>query len=195
VVIAFNQTAHVSGVYQQQGAVQVTIHPAAAVIAGAHGSWTAEHGRTAERFLRTSPLPRTRFHFCPSAAGLRQRTKRDRLREGTNTVIGVYTGLGYNYATIAGTAGSSGWADGTNAAALFHTPVGIAVNMQTTFTWRTQATQSFEGSRHYNVGCPAPSRLGGSSRRHGRQGTARRGLNILPAWQWTRTATFMWQTR
>ena len=41
---------------------------------------------------------------------------------------GLYTGLGYFFTTIAGTVGSSAFADGTNEAAWFDTPVGTCVD-------------------------------------------------------------------
>jgi hypothetical protein len=132
VVIAFNQTAHVSGIYQQQGAVQVAIHPAAAVIAGAQ--WQLDGGawQNSGAVLANIPAASHTVSFLTISGWVTPAAQSVTVSaEGTNAVIGIYTGLGYSYATIAGTAGSSGWADGTNTTALFHTPVGITVDLQT----------------------------------------------------------------
>jgi hypothetical protein len=44
VVINSNQTSRITGVYQEQGGLQVTISPRGAIVAGANGRWMAEPG-------------------------------------------------------------------------------------------------------------------------------------------------------
>jgi hypothetical protein len=133
VTISLAQTSLVTGVYVQQfGSLEVTLSPSGAIIAG--GQWQLDGGawQNSGTVLTRIPVAAHRVSFsalpgwvAPAAQSVTV------FAEQTNATMGVYTGLGYSFSTIAGTAGSSGWADGTNTTALFYTPVGIAVDLQT----------------------------------------------------------------
>ena len=133
VTISLAQTNLVTGVYVQQfGSLQAMVSPSGAIIAG--GQWQLDGGawQNSGAILTGIPVAAHTVSFStvpgwvtPTAQSVTVFTS------PTNAAIGVYTGLGYDYATIAGTAGSNAYTDGTNATALFYTPVGIAMDSQT----------------------------------------------------------------
>jgi hypothetical protein len=132
VTIALAQTAVVAGMYVQQfGSLQVTLTPSGAIISG--GQWQLDGGGWQNSGAVLTGIPVTAHTVSFSGIGGWVAPSPQSLTisaNQTNAANGVYTGLGYSFSTIAGTAGSSGSADGTNSTARFYTPVGIAVDLQ-----------------------------------------------------------------
>ncbi len=133
VVVASNQTARVTGVYTAQGALQVTLLPPGAAQAGAQwqvdgGAWLASGVTLAE----LSRGPHTvSFSSIPGWVAPASQTV-TLFANQTATATGTYSPLNYRFTTLAGLAGSHGFADGINAAARFRSPAGVVVTTEGT---------------------------------------------------------------
>ena len=131
VTISPNQTTRITALYLGQGSLQVLLLPAGAIAAGAQwqvdgGAWLSNramvYGLT--RGTHTVSYQPVSGWVAPASQSV------SILADQTTVTTGVYSGLGYEFATIAGTAGNPAFADGTNHAARFNTPVGMAADAQ-----------------------------------------------------------------
>jgi hypothetical protein len=126
VTIQSNVTSRVMGAYLQEGSLQVVLSPSGANTSGAAweidgGSWLA--GGTTVSGL--SPGLHT-IGFEPVTGWVAPATQSLTVPAGQTTVTNeYYAALNYAFSTIAGTPGDAGYADSTNAAALFDGPAGV----------------------------------------------------------------------
>ena len=128
VTIASGQTTRLTAIYQGQGSLQVFLTPTGAVLSGAQwqvdgGAWTS-NGTVVTGLSRGAHTVsyKTASGWVAPASQLV-----NVLANQTTVTNGLYTGLGYNFTTIAGTVGTNAFADGLNLSAWFSTPVGICV--------------------------------------------------------------------
>jgi hypothetical protein len=130
VTISSNQTTRLTAIYQGQGLLQVLLVPTGAIVSGAQ--WQVDGDAWMSNGMVVSGLSRgTHTVAYKSASGWVAPANQSVsiLANQTTVTNGLYTGLGYSFTTIAGTVGDSAFADGTNYAALFYTPVGICADL------------------------------------------------------------------
>jgi hypothetical protein len=129
VTITSNQTTRVTAIYSGQGAVQIFLQPTNAISAGA--MWQVDGGNWLSNGTVVANLNRGNhtIGYKPAIGWVTPATQTVSVVSSQTTITnGFYFGLGYNFTTIAGTAGVSGFQDGTNRAALFATPGGMVVD-------------------------------------------------------------------
>ena len=130
VTISSNQTTRLTAIYQGQGSLQVLIVPTGAIVSGAQ--WQVDGGAWISNGMVVSGLSRGTHTvaYKPASGWVAPANQSVSILANQTTVTnGLYTGLGYFFSTIAGTVGDSAFADGTNYAALFYTPVGICADL------------------------------------------------------------------
>lgn len=130
VTINSNQTTRLTAIYQGQGSLQVLIVPTGAIVSGAQ--WQVDGGTWMSNGMVVSGLSRGThtIAYKPASGWVAPANQSVSILANQTTVTnGLYTGLGYFFTTIAGTVGDSAFADGTNYAALFYTPVGICADL------------------------------------------------------------------
>lgn len=128
--ISSNQTTRLTAIYQGQGSLQVMVVPTGAIVSGAR--WQVDGGPWKSSGMAVSGLSRGTHtvSYEPASGWVAPGNQSVNILANQLTVTnGLYTGLGYYFTTIAGTVGSSAFADGTGAAALFDTPVGLCVDV------------------------------------------------------------------
>ena len=128
--ISSNQTTRLMAVYQGQGSLQVMLVPSGAVVSRAQ--WQVDGGPWMSNGMVVSGLSRGTHtvSYQPASGWVAPANQSVSILANQLTVTnGFYTGLGYLFTTIAGTVGSNAFADGTNGTALFDTPVGICVGV------------------------------------------------------------------
>ena len=128
--ITSNQTTRLTAIYQGQGSLQVMLVPTGAIVSGAQ--WQVDGGAWMSNGMIVSGLSRATHtvSYKPASGWVAPANQSVSILANQLTVTnGLYTGLGYSFTTIAGTVGNSAFADGTNGAALFDTPVGICVDV------------------------------------------------------------------
>jgi hypothetical protein len=129
VSVVSNQTVHLTAIYQGIGSLQVMLLPTGAIVSGARwqvdgGSWMV-NGEVVSGLSRGSHT----VAYKPASGWVTPASQSiSILANQTTTTNGLYTGLGYSFTTIAGQVGHAAFADGTNLAALFSTPVGICAD-------------------------------------------------------------------
>ncbi len=130
IAIVSNQTAHITAIYTGQGSLQVQLLPTNAIVAGA--MWQVDGGNWLSNNFIVSGLNRGTHTvgYKPTSGFVTPATQAVTV-VSSQTVLtnGTYQGLSYTYTTIAGVVGVGGYADGTNRAALFSTPVGMVVDL------------------------------------------------------------------
>lgn len=129
VSILSNQTTRLTAVYQGQGSLQVALMPSGAILSGAQ--WQVDGGEWLNSGATVTGLSRSTHTVSYKAASgwvAPASQAVSVLANQTAVTNGVYTGLGYGFSTIAGTAGIPGFAEGVNGAARFDTPVGMAAD-------------------------------------------------------------------
>ncbi len=130
VTINSNQTTRLTAIYQGQGSVQVFLSPTGAVWSGAQ--WQVDGGAWMSNGMVVASLSRgPHIVAYKLASGWIAPASQlvSVLANQTTVTNGLYTGLSYNFTTIAGTVGTNAFADGLNLAAWFSTPVGICVDV------------------------------------------------------------------
>jgi hypothetical protein len=128
--ISSNQTTRLTAIYQGQGSLQVTVTPTGAIVSGAQ--WQVDGGPWLGSGMVVSGLSSgTHTVSYESASGWVAPASQsvNVLANQLTVTNGLYTGLGYSFTTIAGTVGGSGFADGINDSALFYTPFGICMDV------------------------------------------------------------------
>ena len=128
--IASNHTTRLTAIYQGQGSLQVVVAPTGAIVYGAQ--WQVDGGPWMSSGMTVSGLSRGAHtvSYAPASGWIAPASQSVSILANQVTVTnGHYNGLGYSFATIAGTVGNSAFADGTNESALFDTPVGLCADM------------------------------------------------------------------
>ncbi|MGA2248818.1 MAG: hypothetical protein ABSH48_28010, partial [Verrucomicrobiota bacterium] len=129
VAVSSNQTTRITAIYQGVGSLQVMIEPSGAIIAGAE--WQVDGGTWMGSGMRLSGLSNGAHtvSYKPANGWATPGSQSVMVLANQTTVTnGIYTDIGYSFATIAGQAGTTGSADGTNLAVLFDSPAGICVD-------------------------------------------------------------------
>jgi hypothetical protein len=130
ILITSNQTAHLTAIYTGQGSLQVVLVPTNAILTGA--MWQVDGGNWLSNNTVVSGLNRGTHTvgYKPASGWVTPATQAVTIVANQTTLTnGSYQGLGYTYTTIAGMVGDDGYADGTNHTALFSTPVGMVVDL------------------------------------------------------------------
>lgn len=132
IIVNSNQTTRITAVYQGVGAIQVTLQPVGAIVAGAQwqvdgGAWVGS-GSTVSNLSRGTHLVAYKSATDWVAPGSELVSV---LANQTTITNGIYTDLGYSFTTIAGTPGLSGANDGGATMDLFSTPSAVCVDANT----------------------------------------------------------------